>query len=247
MPWSAAPTAAGSRSRHWPQQGLEEETDAHAVGARADILMTIVMDDVQTDRVLRGPQGAACGDAARLGRADHEHRGAGLLSRPGQSSSSTRYRRARLSGQRRHHGAEAGTLSLLTGGETEALERCRGPLEAIGQIFHCGDVCMGQVMKLANNGIAIAAGAILWEARNLVRTHGVDVDTFRDILNQSPGRSVVSEHIHLFAPPLWGHMLDMMRKDGGLCLDVAKTSGVEMPMLARSEELDWEETTETFV
>ena len=60
--------------------GLEERDDAASVGVDADILMTIVFDEAQTDQVLRGERGALS-TMRRLGRRRNEHRVPELLPR----------------------------------------------------------------------------------------------------------------------------------------------------------------------
>lgn len=68
-------------------------------------------------------------------------------------------------------GAAAGTLGISVGGDKEDLERFRALLETMGKITYCGDVGMGQIVKLANNMCAtinawVAAEAINWGIRN---------------------------------------------------------------------------------
>lgn len=227
-------------------EGLHEAANPHAVGAQADILMTIVIDEVQTNQVLRGPEGALesmkpgsavilmstlspkyCQDLAREAAAEHIM----VIDCP-------------VSGMRA--GAEAGTLSLMTGGDAATIERCRKPLEAMGNIVHCGEIGMGQVVKLGNNATSLATLAILREVRELVQAQGMDLEQFMAILNQSTGRSFNSENLGLYAPPIWGHLINIARKDVALCLDVAGQCGVDMPMLKQHQAFDWEATKETF-
>ncbi|MBL7119188.1 MAG: NAD(P)-dependent oxidoreductase [Dehalococcoidia bacterium] len=68
-------------------------------------------------------------------------------------------------------GAEAGTLGISVGGDKDNLERFRPLLETMGRITYCGDLGMGQIVKLANNICAtvnawVAAEAINWGIRN---------------------------------------------------------------------------------
>jgi len=60
-------------------------------------------------------------------------------------------------------GAAAGTLTIMVGGEAEALERVRPVLDAMGaRIFHVGPSGAGEVVKLETRGegVAIERGAI---------------------------------------------------------------------------------------
>jgi len=68
-------------------------------------------------------------------------------------------------------GAEAGTLGISVGGDENNLERFRTLLETMGRITYCGDVGMGQIVKLANNMCAsinawVLAEAVNWGIRN---------------------------------------------------------------------------------
>ena len=68
-------------------------------------------------------------------------------------------------------GAEKGTLGISVGGDKYALEKYRAVLETMGRITYCGDVGMGQIVKLVNNVCAtvnawVLAEAINWGIRN---------------------------------------------------------------------------------
>lgn len=56
--WSARSTASRDAIERLAGKGIEELGTPRDVGEHADILMTIVWDEEQTDRVLRGEDGA---------------------------------------------------------------------------------------------------------------------------------------------------------------------------------------------
>ena len=197
-------TSCANRSREAIERlataGLEERADAAAVGVDADILMTIVFDESQTDRVLRGDRGALSTMQSgsviivmstvspaycRSLREEAATRGVEVIDCP-------------VSGL--PAGARARTLSLMVGGDAGAIEKCRAALETMGTIMRCGGIGMGQIVKLANNAVVIGTLGLLLEVRELVRGHGMDFEDFTEILNQSTGRSFVSESMPL--PPL---------------------------------------------
>ena len=99
----------------------------------------------------------------------------------------------------------------------------------LGKIFHCGDVGAGQITKLANNALTISTYSLLLEIRDLVEQSGLDVPSFMDTLNQSTGRSFVTQNFPLRPGRL--QMRGMPAKDVGTCLEVAATLGLEMPMV----------------
>ena len=131
-------------------------------------------------------------------------------------------------------GAKAGTLSLMVGGAEGAIERCREALETMGTIRPCGDIGMGQIVKLANNAVVIGTLGLLLEVRELVQGHGMDFDDFKAILNESTGRSFVSENMPM--PPRATTSMAMPSKDLSICLSAADDCGAAMPMVKRCYE-----------
>ena len=78
--------------------------------------------------------------------------------------------------------AEAGTLTLMVGGEVADLERARPALESLAKtIFHLGPLGAGAGMKLAVNAVifglngALAEGLVLAEAAGVDRALAYDV------------------------------------------------------------------------
>lgn len=211
--------------------GLREVANPAEVGAAADVVMTVVWDEAQNDRVLRGPDGAIaamapggvvlvmstvspayCTELAAEAAAS----GIAVLDCP-------------VSGMVR--GAVDGTLTLMIGGAAEDVEACRGVLEPMGTVAHCGPVGTGQVMKLGNNAMAIGTLGLIMEVREMVAAQGMPLATFMEVLNRSTGRSFVSESMPM---PSQRFMLSGMPvKDMRRCLAAAEDVGVEMPMLAR--------------
>ena len=74
-------------------------------------------------------------------------------------------------------GAEAGTLTLLCGGEPAAFEAQRPLLQAMGsQVVHMGPLGAGLVSKLANNLIIGVGRLAIGEAFAMARQAGVAPD-----------------------------------------------------------------------
>ena len=144
-------------------------------------------------------------------------------------------------------GAQAGTLTFIVGGETDALERARPVLSAMGKnIFHMGDAGAGQVAKLCNNmalGVIMAATG---EAIALGVAHGLDAKTLSQMMAVSTSRSWATEVCNPWpgvldnAPASRGYTggfgNDLMLKDLGLAAEAAVGIGASMPLgeLARN-------------
>ena len=216
-------------------KGLKEAANPAEVGAEADILMSIVWDEAQNDKILRGPDGALntlkpgacvlimstlspvyCQELAKEAAA----KDIAILDCP-------------VSGMPK--GAREGTLSLMIGGDSAAIEKCRPALEPMGKVLPCGPIGAGQVTKLGNNAMFLATFRALFEVRDMVRGFGMDPKTFLEILNQSTGRSFLSENIRL--PDERFDWPAMPIKDLSACLEVGKSVGVDMDMIQLALEL----------
>lgn len=134
-------------------------------------------------------------------------------------------------------GAINGTLTIIAGGEAKDFDRCRGLFNAMGNeenIFHVGSVGVGQTVKIVNqliggiNMAAIAEGLILG-----IRA-GADPEVMRQVISVSSANSTlfqirVSDFLlaDAFDP---GFMLDLMKKDLAIGVDLGKALNVPMPI-----------------
>jgi len=84
--------------------------------------------------------------------------------------------------------ADAGTLTIMVGGDAAVLARVRPTLERFAdKIFHMGNSGAGHTAKLLNNflnGISLAATA---EVMVAAKVSGLDLETFLDVVNASSG------------------------------------------------------------
>jgi len=87
-------------------------------------------------------------------------------------------------------GAEAGTLSIMVGGEKSAFEKCLPVFQAMGKnIRHLGDLGSGMSMKLVNNLLVAVNGLAVAEAMVLGRKAGLDPQAVLEIIPRSAGDS----------------------------------------------------------
>jgi 3-hydroxyisobutyrate dehydrogenase-like beta-hydroxyacid dehydrogenase len=131
-------------------------------------------------------------------------------------------------------GAENGTLAIMVGGDTVALEKVRKVLETMGQrIFPVGRVGCGNAAKLANNLISLAANSISAEGFVLGVKAGIDPAVLLDIIKVSTGNNwCAQQYPHTtfkgnFEP---GFKIGLAYKDINLALDFAKENGVPLPL-----------------
>ncbi|NWL26609.1 NAD(P)-dependent oxidoreductase [Paenarthrobacter ureafaciens] len=132
-------------------------------------------------------------------------------------------------------GADAGTLSVMIGGETDTVARVRPLVEAFaGNIFHVGPSGSGQVIKLANNVISAATILALGEGLSATVKAGVDLDTAVDVLTKSSAASFMLTSYFprtLFTEErATSFALDFMLKDIKLFLESAVKANLPTPV-----------------
>jgi len=92
------------------------------------------------------------------------------------------------------HGADAGTIAIMIGAPTDLYARLKPVFETISpNIFHCGDVGTGHVMKLVNNVIAASVRAVTFEAVTMGIKNGLSLETCAQVLAKGSARSYTTE------------------------------------------------------
>lgn len=129
--------------------------------------------------------------------------------------------------------ANAGTMTMLLGGDAGAIETLRPALDIItAKTVQVGGSGAGHAAKIANNMLCAANLVLVGEAIRLGQAAGVSPEDLLEGINAGSGRSGVSE-VNF---PKWvlndafnsGFTMGLMRKDVGLALDLAKSSGVDL-------------------
>lgn len=140
------------------------------------------------------------------------------------------------------NGAEAGTLTVMVGGDAETFARARPILSAFGKrIEHVGPVGAGDALKAVNN--ALLAVNILAVGEGLVALvkAGVAPRIALDVINASSGRSFVSEVLvpERVLTRAWPRTfrLALLDKDVGIATELAAETEVDGPMLALAHRL----------
>lgn len=89
------------------------------------------------------------------------------------------------------HGATAGTMTVMVGGDPEPLARARPVFESFATtIAHLGPVGSGQMLKLLNNNLAYANLTMAINALELAARLGIDPAVAAPIIKASSGASV---------------------------------------------------------
>lgn len=133
--------------------------------------------------------------------------------------------------------AVVGELAIMAGGSAADLDRARPLLDVMGSsVQHCGAVGAGQAMKALNN-LSSAGGFLIGiEALAIGKAYGLDPEHMVDVLNSSSGMNnstqqkfkqyVLSRSFDA------GFGLDLMAKDLGIALDVARDQRMATPFAA---------------
>lgn len=236
--WTNTP----GKAARWAAEHDAVAVDTPAEVARAsDLVVSMVVDGEQVASVLLGAGGVAetalpgvlCVDMSTVAPTDTRRIGAALAER------GVRLLDAPVTGSSPR--AEAGTLTIMAGGEAEDYTRARPLLETMGRVVvHVGELGQGEALKLINNALGAANAAALAEALLLARACGLDLDAFEQVVSAGSGASAQLElkagamRAHDYTPLFkTAHML----KDVRLCLEEAQAAGVPFPAAAHARDL----------
>jgi 3-hydroxyisobutyrate dehydrogenase len=236
---------AGARRAYEGRAGraAEETAVAAAAGSQALILMlpdsAAVRDVLEADGVLASlPAGAVVIDMGssdpvqtRELAAEAERRGLTFVDAPVSGGVA---------------GAETGELTIMVGGQPEAVERCRPLLEALGRVVVAGGVGAGHALKALNNLLSATHLLASSEAVRVGARFGLDPDTMLDAINGSTGRSYSTEvklpRFVLTGTFAAGFALRLMNKDVQTAVALARATHTATP-LADCAAACWDEAT----
>jgi 3-hydroxyisobutyrate dehydrogenase-like beta-hydroxyacid dehydrogenase len=129
-------------------------------------------------------------------------------------------------------GADAGTLTLMVGGDAAVLEQVRPVLETMSKnIFHLGDVGCGNIAKLVNNMVGLTCNSACAEGMALGARAGIDPRALYELMTVSTAdnwslrqypNTVLKRN---FAP---GFKISLAHKDINLALGLGEELGVPL-------------------
>lgn len=225
------------------QMGAKKAKTPKELAAASEVVFVMVRDDAQTTEVILGKDGVLNGikngstiiitstvspSLCQKIAKEAAKKGVGVLDSP-------------VSGAKT--GADAGTLTLMIGGD-ESLVKKMGPiLQAISaNRFHLGGIGMGEVGKVGNNMILFSSMAATTEGIAFAVKAGIPIKAFLDFVNVSTGNNWVSQRWDYLAMMKKDKSstatLHMMYKDLNMGLAYAKEIGVDMPMISQFGKLD---------
>lgn len=139
-------------------------------------------------------------------------------------------------------GASAGTLAVMTSGPAQTVDEIEHVLGVFGRVFRVGDKPgMGQVAKLGNNLLSVAALTLTSEVVAMGVKAGIDPNVLVSVLNAGTGRNSATEDKfpRRVLPRTFdaGFATGLAYKDVRLCVDEAEALGVPMVAGAIIREL----------
>ncbi|HET9468010.1 MAG TPA: NAD(P)-dependent oxidoreductase [Vicinamibacterales bacterium] len=214
-------------------EGAHAAASPADVASRSDVTITMVIDTRAVEEVTLGPGGIVEGaqpgsvvvdhstidpDGARRVAAALESRGVHMLDAPVSGGAAV---------------ADAGTLSIMVGGDERTLERVRPILQCYGTtIVHIGPSGAGQIAKACNQICTIVNTLGTAEAILMAERAGIDPTKVKDVLMSGFGASRMLE---MQAPKMIARDFDgkvesrLHHKDIHIVLAMARALGIELP------------------
>lgn len=215
--------------------GATAAASPRAVAAASDVVITMLPDAPDVEAAAEGPDGILAGlrpgavyvDMSTIDPETTKRVGAKVAARGAAMIDSP-------VGKTVEH-AIAGTSTLMIGGDPAVIERVRPVLECMGEsLIRCGDLGMGQAMKLTNNLLATVLISASAEALVAGAKAGLSLETMISVLRTTMAwnqQLAVAMHNRAlkgdFAP---GFMVKLAHKDCRLAMAMNAALGLDAPV-----------------
>jgi len=221
--------------------GAKQADTPKEVAKQSEIIITIVSDSPDVEKVILGKDGVIEGvrensvviDMSTISPAvtrtiaeKLSEKGVDMLDAPVSGGDT---------------GAKAGTLAIMAGGDKKVFERCTPVFQAMGKtITHVGSNGMGQTVKLCNQILVSVTNMAVCEAILFAQKSGVDAKTMVEATKNGAAGSWQLANLgpkmadRDFAP---GFMIDLQQKDLRLALEAAREMHLPTPALGLVHQL----------
>lgn len=136
-------------------------------------------------------------------------------------------------------GAEAGTLTVMAGGDAALIDRLRPVFAAFaGHVLHCGPLGSGQIAKIANNVICHVNTVLMAELLQIGLSLGLRPEAVAEVMERGTGRNYLTanpaglagfyRHFAGDAERFSG-LAAIFRKDLGLAEALGLAASADMP------------------
>lgn len=222
--------------------GAEAVATPREAALGAELIFTCLPNSPEVEAVLAGASGLEAG----------LERGAVLVDLTSGIPASSRRIAARLSDRGigwadapvsgGTAGAEAGTLTIMVGGEAAVYARILPVLGQFGKrIVHVGPAGAGHALKAVHNMLIAVNVFALGEGLTTLAKAGVSPKTALEVINNANGRSFVSERLvpERVLTGAWPRTfkLALLDKDVAIARDLARSEGIDAPLMDRVSDL----------
>ena len=234
-------TSPGALTAAGKVAGITAATSAADVAARASVVFTCLPNDDIVRAAYLGASGIVSGGKAGLVTCDCSTVSPEAtleVNRALAAKGITHMDTPMLGSQPQ---AVSGEIFFIVGGEKAGLERIAHLLEIMGKMhMHVGGPAMGNRVKLIHNGLGAVTAVAVAEALAVCVQSGVDPYTFYDVVRSGGGMAFGTYFDRRAKRILDGEfsptfMCELMRKDAGLALALARASKVPTPILEETK------------
>lgn len=233
-----AARAVGFAAEH----GVEVAATPRALAEGRDVVFTCLPNSPEVEALLDGPDGLAAGlgrgailvdltsgipEVSRRLAERLRQQGVGFVDAP-------------VSGGTK--GAEAGTLTVMVGGEAVDVARVMPLLERFGRrIVHVGPAGAGHALKAVHNALIAVNIFAIGEALTALARAGVAPKAALEVINNANGRSFVSEQLvpERVLTGAWPRTfrLALLDKDVDIARAIMEDQDIEAPMISTVSRL----------
>lgn len=229
------------RTKSLVEAGAREGHSPKYVAANSDVVLTIVTDTPDVERVILGDDGIVWGgrpgqividmstispDATRRMADELKKKGITMLDAPVTGG---------------EIGAINGTLTIMVGGDKKAYEETLPILQAMGKkVVYAGPSGAGQTIKLCNQILCAVNQVGVSEALMLAAKAGADLNTMLEVTTSGAGGSWALENLgrKVVAADLKpAFMVRLMQKDLALVMELARRLDLPLPGTALANQL----------
>jgi len=234
----ASPAAAAEAGR---LPGAAIAASAGEVAAQSDVLFTCLPNDDIVRRVYLGPGGIGASGRAGLITCDCStvSPAATVEVEAGLRPRGIVHMDTPMLGSQPQ--AVSGEIFFIVGGDRARLDAIAPYLSIMGRLhMYVGGSSMANRVKLIHNGLAAATAVAVAEALAVCVQSGVDGGTFYEVVKNGGGMAYGTYFDRRAQRVLDGEfsptfMLELMRKDAGLALDLARSVKVPAPVLEETK------------
>ncbi|QIO09130.1 NAD(P)-dependent oxidoreductase [Acinetobacter lanii] len=139
-------------------------------------------------------------------------------------------------------GAENATLTFMVGGDADVFAQALPAMQAMGKLIkHVGESGAGFAVKAVNNMLMAVHLCAAAEGFTTLKAHGVNLHEALDCINESSGKSGVTENVLPQrvlnrAFPLT-FALPLLAKDTGIAVDLVREAKLSAPIIGLTQSL----------